>query len=84
MIADKLMPTVFTEIMMGAVVFFPVSDYVTAMAWGYLSSIAPHLSLLSYHPIIVCRSLPNLFFRGGLFSSLISYRHNKALQTDKH
>jgi hypothetical protein len=34
MIADKLTPTVFTEIMLGAVVFFPVSDYVTPWHWG--------------------------------------------------
>jgi hypothetical protein len=34
MAAYKLPSTVFTEIMLGAVVFFPVSDQLTAMALG--------------------------------------------------
>jgi hypothetical protein len=34
MIRDKLAPAVFTEIILRAVVFFPVSDYVSAMALG--------------------------------------------------
>jgi hypothetical protein len=34
MIRDKLASAVFTEIIPGAIAFFPVPDYVTAMALG--------------------------------------------------
>jgi hypothetical protein len=34
MIRDKLAPAVFTEIILRAVIFFPVPDYVTDMSSG--------------------------------------------------
>jgi hypothetical protein len=34
MVRDKLAAAVFTEIILGAVAFFPVPDYITAMASG--------------------------------------------------
>jgi hypothetical protein len=34
MITDKLATAVFTEIILGAVAYFPVSDYITALALG--------------------------------------------------